>query len=222
MARQVGVRPILIVIVLVIGAFYAVEAIKNHSSGHSAASTTSTSVQNPPTQTVAATSSPSSSIHVTALPACSPAPCADYQGLTMRATVNRNYTSAAGGLHVVRVVMNFTDSTGEHSPGAGASFGLRDSLGSWHDVLDHQVGRLSDPTCGDPSTLATVTLGPGGKYGPIALCFQAAGSTIDPVMLAWGADGLGCAVDIDIPSTVQAAPTGVSLVVDAPDVVRYW
>lgn len=166
--------------------------------------------------TSAAMTATSSPWQISNLPACSPAPCASYNGLVMRVTaVDRNYHPVPYGFHMVRITVTFEDVRGEQQLGfdlgkrTDDGFALRDPLGTWHGSPG-VPGVISG--CNAPGWDAT--LAPGATYGPFTLCISVAGPVNGPLLLYWGSPTPDCDPTggmATIPTTIDGSSTGVLL-----------
>lgn len=130
---------------------------------------------------------PASTTAPTATPApkaaaCSPAPCATENGVTVSATLANNnlpasqYDEVPAGARIV--VVNVTlKNAGNQSAGFNPfDFKLQDN-----NVQSNQAF-LMDSQC---QSWSAVTVTPGGTAGPQVLCFTPVGAATDHVALVW-------------------------------------
>lgn len=136
--------------------------------------------------------------------ACSPKPCAQYNGLQLTVTkVERNWSPPGrGGLPAptprpgfsyVRVQFELTAKSGEHEFSSG-QLRLKDALGfeqrpetvSFFELIEEVITTVTGATikarsCELPST----RIAQGGQFGPKHLCFQVGGSPHGALLLLW-------------------------------------
>lgn len=142
--------------------------------------------------------------------ACSPQPCATLNGVTLQVSnVDRNYVpkdlpsylsqsqvAPQPGFHRVRLEVTFVDVSGEHEVSA-SNVQLVDALGYQQggSALDFE-----DPAC--TAKNGSASMAPGGRLGPIPLCFDAGGATAGRLKLVWipsGLTGLQPGAEIQLP-----------------------
>jgi hypothetical protein len=120
---------------------------------------------------------------ITALPVCSPTPCADRGGLTMYVTnVNTNGGDAGNGFRWAKITLRWHDTSGENTVG-DVGFTLRDGTSTVHESESSEDGG-PPKGCGAFEDATRTTLAPGASWGPLTLCFRIGGPS-QPLTLGW-------------------------------------
>jgi hypothetical protein len=121
------------------------------------------------------------------LPACSPQPCAGYNGMILHIlSVNKNYRTWVNGFHMVRISVTHQDVSGEQLADPTNEFALRDAVGVWQQTGSWLIGE-GPVGCLDPAegSIRPTTMAPGASIGPFSICFQAGGASSAPLVLSW-------------------------------------
>lgn len=118
-----------------------------------------------------------------ATPACSPAPCATKDGVTVTVSnLNRNvppgeFDQLPAGTHLVSVMVGFKNAADQEYNANPTSFVLKDSTG-----VKRQLTFTTATGC---TSWQAVNLTKGAALAPQPLCFQAAGDPNAPLTLVW-------------------------------------
>lgn len=116
-------------------------------------------------------------------PACSPAPCATKNGVTVTVSnLNRNVPPAEfeqlpAGTHYVSLMVGFKNVGDQEYNANPITFVLKDSTG-----VKHQLAFTMAAGC---TSWQAVNLTKGAALAPQPLCFQAAGDPNAPLTLVW-------------------------------------
>lgn len=118
-----------------------------------------------------------------ATPACSPAPCATKDGVTVTVSnLNRNvpageFDQVPAGAHYVSVMVGFKNVGNQEYNANPTTFVLKDATG-----VKHQLAFTTAAGC---TSWQAVNLTKGAALAPQPLCFQANGDPNAPLTLVW-------------------------------------